>query len=171
MEAVDLHGLTGLTVRARVLLGSSDGAADIPASNFSNFRTQADELLRVAGNGSVDAFVITQPNTQVGGTFPRVGEVADLRDAHWHDLVMTYDAVDGLEVFIDGVRNPAASKGGGSLDSDMEGGAFFIGANAGARSLVGRVEDVSVSNVRRPDAWIQTQAHDRVDLVRIGGAV
>jgi BNR repeat-containing family member/Concanavalin A-like lectin/glucanases superfamily len=175
-DAVNLRGLTALTVRARVLLRASDDAGDVPASNFSGFRSKADELIRVQPTGSVDAFLITQPNKQFGGTFPRTGGVPDLHDGQWHDLVLAYDTVQGLRMYIDGVRSPSAFTGGGPLDADAQDGDFFIGAPAvgsppGTRSLIGRVEDVSISNVRRSEEWIKTQAHDRADLVQLGQAV
>jgi BNR repeat-containing family member len=175
-EAVDLHGLAGLTVSVRVNAPNYVGSGsllDYIAGDWDGLNTKASFLLRIKRQtGSAEAFVIREANTSIGGGFTSPGGI-NLLDGDDHSIVLTFDTTNGLQMWVDGTKSVTTYATSAALDVTAAATLLYIGSSAHVETAPtnrarGRIEDLVVANVKRPDEYAVALGHDRVDIAAVG---
>ena len=91
-----------VTVSAWVNYDSSGSDEHTIISNWESIPDQAEILLRIEpSDDTVEASVIRETDTQIGGTFSDLV----LTPNNWHHVVITFDTTNGLKAYLDGTAS------------------------------------------------------------------
>jgi hypothetical protein len=158
-STLNTAGWSEITVEVWALYDSS-GTDEHPLVANWKSNTGAFMLRLEPTNDTVEAYIICQPNTQIGGNYGDT--VVPVNTWAW--FVMRYDTAHGIEVAIDDVWSAVTyGAGSGNFDSDTPDVLRLGSAPNTLDYLIGKLEEVRISSGRKSDDWLTTIYNNQND--------
>ena len=165
---LNLAGFTGLTFDCWCRQDTGATGTIYLVSNWKSSVTSLATFMARVAAGVLAAFVIVEPDTQIGGAF---ADITGLNDGLWHHIAVVYDpAGGGLKAYRDGVVSSTAFAATANLDANNSDQSFYIGnsPHANTSKYQGIIEEVRMANVPRSAAWVLTEARARTLALAAG---
>jgi len=145
ISTVNMASWSSLTVSTWVNYDSSTSTPHTIVSNWNSGTTLAAVLLRLdPTDDTVDAFVVVEADTQIGGTFTDLV----LTPNQWHHVVTTYDTTNGLRAYLDGTLSTTTFASAANLDATASNISLLIGSTPhfASHNLTGTIDEVRIYN-------------------------
>jgi hypothetical protein len=156
-SSLNIAGWTQLTAEAWVKY--EPDVTTHKYSILSNWNTTVGSIMiRIdPATNKLQAYVIAQLNTAVGGTFTDI-----TLDSKWHHIAVTYDTTNGLKAYLDGNPSNVSFAASGAIDSDSSVN-LKIGATAHntVDQFKGKIDEVHISNTVRSSDVIKTEYNNQ----------